>query len=134
MAAYHSATSERGEAYRARVYAAWNPAVAAKLPGPLAAPARLAGPVVIRIAGPDLSGPDSPIRVWTPARRGSAPALIVMPAPGLVPGMLVVASGPAGGDEPADASRSLPHAAMVPAALGLPAPGRPAPGRPAGSP
>ncbi|MCX7379534.1 MAG: lytic transglycosylase domain-containing protein [Alphaproteobacteria bacterium] len=84
VAAYHSATPERGEAYRARVFAAWNPAgaplgavQAAALP---AAPRRVT-PLVIRISGPDLSGPQAPIRVWSPSRPGTGAALIAMPAP-----------------------------------------------------
>lgn len=84
VAAYHSATPERGEAYRARVFAAWNPGgaplgavQAAALP---AAPRRVT-PLVIRISGPDLSGPQAPIRVWSPSRPGTGAALIAMPAP-----------------------------------------------------
>jgi hypothetical protein len=38
-------------------------------------------PLVIRISGPDLSGPQSPIRVWAPSRPGSGAALVAMPAP-----------------------------------------------------
>lgn len=105
VAAYHSATAERGEAYRARVYAAWNPASGDRGIS-AAAVARPAGPVVIRIAGPDLSGPDSVIRVWTPSVPGAAPARIAMPA-APVPAMRV-AGGMAAG---------LPLAAMLPAAL-----------------
>ena len=99
VAAYHSATTERGEAYRARVFAAWNPA-APRLPAAsaaLAAPPRRPGPVVIRIAGPDLSGPDAAIRVWTPARAGAAPSLVAMPLPPL----------------------ALPTAALLPASLAV---------------
>lgn len=84
VAAYHSATPERGEAYRARVFAAWNPAGA--LLGTVQAAALPAGPrrvtpMVIRISGPDLSGPQSPIRVWSPSRPGTGAALVAMPAP-----------------------------------------------------
>ncbi len=84
VAAYHSATPDRGEAYRARVFAAWNPAG----PPPGAAPAarppagpRRVTPLVIRISGPDLSGPQAPIRVWSPSRPGTGAALVAMPAP-----------------------------------------------------
>lgn len=83
VAAYHSATPERGEAYRARVFAAWSggglpaEAPAAQIP---AGPRRVT-PLVIRISGPDYSGPHSPIRVWSPSRPGAAAALVAMPAP-----------------------------------------------------
>ena len=107
VAAYHSATAERGEAYRLRVYAAWNPASGDRgISAAALAPARQAGPVVIRIAGPDLSGPDSVIRIWTPSVPGAAPARIAMPA-APEPAMRV-AGGTAAG---------LPLAAMLPAAL-----------------
>jgi hypothetical protein len=88
VAAYHSATPERGEAYRARVYAAWNPAAV-----PLAPP-RPVGPVVIRIAGPDLSGPASPIRVWTPVRAGTGPSIVAMPAALPMAAMVPVPAAP----------------------------------------
>ena len=124
VAAYHSASAERGEAYRLRVYAAWNPGTPVALPPP-----RPLGPVVIRIAGPDLSGPESVIRVWTPSRPGAAPARIAMPAPAAVP--MVVAAMPAqpidelpphgGGILPNGISTAgLPSAAMLPAALVAP--------------
>jgi hypothetical protein len=85
VAAYHSATPERGEAYRARVFAAWNQpgggtAIPAAAAPPPAGPRRVT-PLVIRISGPDLSGPQSPIRVWAPSRPGSGAALVAMPAP-----------------------------------------------------
>ena len=83
VAAYHSATTERGEAYRMRVYATWNPGAL-----PVPAPHQL-GPVVIRIAGPDLSAPDSVIRVWTPSNPGAALARVAMPAPIAVAPMMV---------------------------------------------
>ena len=83
VAAYHSATAERGEAYRARVFAAWNPSGAAALPARAVAPAptRRTGPVVIRISGPDLSALDAVIRVSTPSRPGTGPARVAMPPP-----------------------------------------------------
>lgn len=88
VAAYHSATPERGEAYRARVFAAWNQAggAAGAIPAAAMPPAAPSGPrrvtpLVIRISGPDLSGPQSPIRVWAPSRPGSGAALVAMPAP-----------------------------------------------------
>jgi hypothetical protein len=94
VAAYHSATPERGEAYRARVFAAWGQAV----PAPAAPAAHRAGPVVIRISGPDLSALDASIRVWTPSHPGSAAARVNMPPP---PAGLVAVAGPgAGAGEP----------------------------------
>lgn len=75
VAAYHSATPERGEPYRERVYAAWNQRSA---PPPDAAPAR-SGPLVFRFAGPEPHGPDVEVRVWTPSRAGSAPSQVEMP-------------------------------------------------------
>lgn len=83
VAAYHSATPERGEAYRARVFAAWTGGpMPAALPAatPPAGPRRVT-PLVIRISGPDYSGPQSPIRVWSPSRPGAGAALVAMPAP-----------------------------------------------------
>lgn len=93
VAAYHSATTERGDAYRARVFAAWNPSGAA-LPVPRAAapaPSRRVGPVVIRISGPDLSAPEAAIRVWTPSRPGTGPARVAMPAPTVAAGIAALA-------------------------------------------
>ena len=84
VAAYHSATPDRGEAYRARVFAAWHPGGAVSATVPAAAPpqgVRRVTPLVIRISGPDLSGPQSPIRVWAPSRPGTGAALVAMPAP-----------------------------------------------------
>ena len=117
VAAYHSATAERGEAYRARVYAAWNlggvpmgvtGGVTGGVPGGVTGvggvarlPARQVTPVVIRISGPELAGPDSVIRVWTPARPGAAPRLVAMPAP-------TVPDAPAISDAP-----GIPDAAVV---------------------
>ena len=132
VAAYHSATTERGEAYRTRVYAAWNPGASA-VPLP---PPRQIGPVVIRIAGPDLSAVDSVIRVWTPSRPGAAPARIAMPAPILIApamgGPMMVAqvleAAPADAISPAVASAGgLPIGAMLPAALVVPAEKTPLP-------
>jgi hypothetical protein len=87
VAAYHSATPDRGEAYRARVYATWQGGDAASGAGtaavgavPLPAPRPL-GPAVVRIAGPDLAELAAVIRVVTPSRPGSAPARIAMPPP-----------------------------------------------------
>jgi hypothetical protein len=86
VAAYHSATPDRGEAYRARVFAAWHPGAAgtgpaAALPAALPPGPRRVTPLVIRISGPDLSGPQAPIRVWAPSRPGTGAALVAMPAP-----------------------------------------------------
>lgn len=98
VAAYHSATPERGEPYRARVYAAWGQggsSLAAATPGAAAVAASRSGPLVIRISGPELGGPDSEIKVWTPSRPGTAPAMVGMPAittgipPGIPPGSTV---------------------------------------------
>ena len=82
VAAYHSATPERGEAYRARVFAAWNPAGMPEGAIPAKAPAtpRRVTPLVIRISGPDLSGPHAPIRIWSPSRPGAGAQLVAMPA------------------------------------------------------
>ena len=84
VAAYHSATPERGEAYRARVYATWQ-GTGGAVSGAVAAaplpPPRQLGPVVVRIAGPDLSELAAVIRVVTPSRPGSAPSRIAMPPP-----------------------------------------------------
>ena len=85
VAAYHSASPERGEPYRARVFAAWREQV------PEAGTAARVGPVVIRISGPDLSGPEAAIRVWTPSRPGSAPARIALPQLAVMPAMLTQA-------------------------------------------
>lgn len=84
VAAYHSATTERGEPYRARVYAAWHnrPSTAA-----IAAP-RPIGPVVIRISGPDISAGGGPVRVWTPSAPGTAPARLAIPAGAMLPASL----------------------------------------------
>ncbi len=83
VAAYHSATTERGDAYRARVFAAWNlsGATAPATPAATPRPSRRVGPVVIRISGPDLSAPEAAIRVWTPSRPGTGPARVAMPPP-----------------------------------------------------
>ncbi len=93
VAAYHSSTPERGEAYRARVYAAWmgGGAPARAAPGATGgSAARLAAarialarvrPVMIHIAGPDLAAPGAVIPVWTPSPRGAAPSHIAMPGP-----------------------------------------------------
>jgi hypothetical protein len=92
VAAYHSATPDRGEAYRARVFAAWGQAPPAS---PGAAPRR-AGAVVIRISGPDLATLDSSIRVWTPSRPGSGLARVAMPQPPAAeaPAPQLAAAGP----------------------------------------
>lgn len=105
VAAYHSATPERGEAYRQRVYGVWNGRPAEMLPS------RQAGPVVIRISGPDIAGPDAPIRVWTPSRPGTAPARIALPPPSANvsrDSVTTARSAPPAG---------LPHEALVPAGL-----------------
>jgi hypothetical protein len=75
VAAYHSATPERGEPYRERVYAAWNQRAA---PPAEAAPAR-SGPLVFRFAGAEPDAPEVEVKIWTPSRAGAAPSQIEMP-------------------------------------------------------
>jgi len=105
VAAYHSATPERGEAYRQRVYGVWNGRPADLLP------ARQGGPMVIRISGPDFAGPGAPIRVWTPSPPGTAPARVVLPPPSPnVPRDNATALRTA-------APVGLPDAALIPAGL-----------------
>jgi len=101
VAAYHSATIERGEPYRARVFAAWNPSdsMAPSTRAATPVPSRRAGPVVIRISGPDLSAPDAAIRVWTPSRPGAGAARVALPPPAPVAQAGIAAFAQA--DEPA---------------------------------
>jgi len=75
VAAYHSATPERGEPYRERVYAAWNQRSA---PVAETAPPR-SGPLVFRFAGAEPEAPEIEVRVWTPSRFGAAPSHVEMP-------------------------------------------------------
>jgi len=102
VAAYHSATTERGEAYRSRVFAAWNPSAftAPSTRAATPAPSMRSGPVVIRISGPDLSAPDAAIRVWTPSRPGAGAARVAMPPPGPVARADIAALAQADGPAP----------------------------------
>ncbi len=105
VAAYHSSTPERGEPYRQLVYAAWQ-GHPAEAPG-----VAHVSPLVIRISGPDMTGPEAPVRIWTPSRPGSAASRIALPPP-------------VGGSEPEGpmavqipAPTALPQLAIMPAGL-----------------
>jgi len=75
VAAYHSATPERGGPYRDRVMASWTGAGALPPAEPPAVVVRpLAERVLVWVAPPATDG----IRVWTPSRPGMAPASIVI--------------------------------------------------------
>jgi hypothetical protein len=69
VAAYHSATPERGSAYRDRVMAAWSAA------GDAAADAT---PAVSRVLVWMQSSPGAAMRVWRPSAAGAAAGMIVI--------------------------------------------------------
>ncbi len=73
VAAYHSATPERGGPYREKVYAAWT-----RDGGGVAVPVPVAVPLVVRVVSwaPAAGG----MRVWTPSAPGQGAAVISMGA------------------------------------------------------
>lgn len=103
IAAYHSATPGRGDAYRARVYAAWFGAPARTLAPtpasvPASAPVRVAALPGAKAVVWTVAAQSMGMRVWTaatPRREVLAPSLPALSRPALGPpalGLIVVAA------------------------------------------
>lgn len=73
VAAYHSATPERGGPYRDLVMAGWGGGTAAADPGP-PGPARPLAERVLAWSPPAAAA----MRIWTPSQPGTAPAVITL--------------------------------------------------------
>lgn len=73
VAAYHSATPERGGPYRDRVMAGWTGAAL-----PSAEPLQAPRPAFERVLAWSPPAPASGMRIWTPSQPGMAPGIITL--------------------------------------------------------
>ena len=80
VAAYHSATPERGNPYRDRVLAFWgSPGTSLPAAGPAPIPAAAPTPLVVRVV--NWTPPSGGMKIWTPSAPGHGAAVINMGRP-----------------------------------------------------